>query len=111
MTTPLQPSINLHRSGGASAFNDAVLAPPYQAPADAQFVLVNNGAAAVLDLPTGAQGAFIGQTIVIQQAGAGTLTVNAAVPFPMDVGAGQTAQVIATDDGAGGIAWVLLYQV
>ena len=108
MTTPLQNSINIKASGGASSFDDAVIAPPYQAPPKASFVSVNNAAAAVLELPTAAQGASIGQQLVVQQSGAGTLTVNAAVPFPMDIASGQTAQLIATDDGAGGIAWVQL---
>lgn len=111
MTTPLQSSINVKSGGGAQAFDDAVLAGPYQAAATSNFVIVNNAAAANLDLPTSADGAFPSQILIVQQVGAGTLTVNAATPFNMDLSAGQTAQLIAIDDGAGGISWVQLLLV
>lgn len=111
MTNLQQPSINLDRAPARASFDDAVAAGPYDAPSGAGHVLVTNAGAQTLNLPLVADGASVGQTLVVQQLGLGLLTVNVAVPGPVPLTGGQTALLVANSDGAGDIAWTLLIAV
>lgn len=108
MPSPLQPSINLAKAPGNQRFDDAVAPGPYQAAGDAALIVANIAGPQTLNLATPTDGAYLGQVVNVQVtlASAGLLTVNTAVPTP--VAAGQVANIVATDDGAGGIAWVTL---
>ena len=108
MPSPLQPSINLAKSPGSQLFDDSVAPGPYEAAGDSALVVAILAANANLNLPNIDDGAYLGQLMHVQvvTGSVGTLGVVASTPFV--VAAGQVAQIVATDDGSGGIAWVLL---
>lgn len=110
MPSPLQPSINLSKALGSQSFDDSVAPGPYQAAGDSALVVVTLTAAGNLDLPGFADGANLGQLMIVQLTlvSGAQLTINgtAAILSP-----GQVALIGATDDGAGGISWVPLVVV